>query len=137
MRTFLGTGWSFPPSFSRVNNTVQMVREIEDIKESLHLILGTAPGERIMQPDFGSNIRRVVFDPLDSSFISEVNDIISRALLYFEPRINYLYSEVSHWNELNGALYVKVNFTVIATNTRHNIVYPFYRDEGTSITDSK
>jgi phage baseplate assembly protein W len=137
MQTFLGRGWSFPPAFSRINNAVQMVTDIHDIQESLHLILGTIPGERIMQPEFGSNIHRLVFDPVDSTFISEANDIISRALLHFEPRINFLSAEISHWNEMEGAVYLRIHFSVIVTNTRHNIVYPFYIDEGTSITDSK
>lgn len=137
MQTFLGKGWSFPPAFSRITNAVQMVTDIDDIKESLHLILGTIPGERIMQPEFGSNIHRLVFDPVDSAFISEANDIIHRALLHFEPRIDFISAEISHWNETEGAVYLRIHFSVIVTNTRHNIVYPFYIDEGTSVTDSK
>lgn len=133
-KAFLGTGWSFPPAFSRINNSALLVSGIDDIAESLHIILDTTPGERIMQPKFGCHIRRLVFDILDSAFINEVNDMIRFALLHFEPRVKFINAEVITEDRDGGVIYIRINYTVIITNTRHNIVYPFYILEGTNVS---
>lgn len=133
-KAFLGNGWSFPPAFSRINNTVKMVPAYLDIEESIKIILGTVPGERIMQPEFGCHLKRIVFEKLDTQLITRINDIVAHALLKFEPRIKFSKVEVFDKNELDGILYLQIDFTVVITNTRHNIVYPFYLAEGTNVT---
>ena len=133
-KTFLGNGWSFPPVFGRINNSVQMVPGLIDIEESIKIILGTAPGERIMHPEFGCHIKRLVFEKLDSHLVAEINDVIAHALLKFEPRIKFLKAEVIKKNEIEGIIDLQIDFSVVITNTRHNIVYPFYLSEGTNIS---
>jgi phage baseplate assembly protein W len=132
--TFLGRGWSFPPAFDRMSMSVNMVADLEDIQESIRVILATAPGERVMQPEFGCHIRRMVFERLDTAFINELNDIVRQALLNFEPRIKFLQATVIQENQVDGILHIEIGFSVIITNTRHNIVYPFYFLEGTNIS---
>lgn len=136
IQTFLGTGWGFPPMFDKVSSTVQMVSDIEDIKQSIHLILSTIPGERLMQPEFGCELNRLVFEKIDSNLISTLNHIVYHALLNFEPRINYIGLQVSETDPAEGILAVMIDFTVIITNTRHNIVFPFYLVEGTNLSGS-
>jgi phage baseplate assembly protein W len=133
--SFLGTGWSFPPVFNRFTNSVQMVSELDDIRESIYLILETYPGERIMQPEFGCYLKRLVFEKIDSSLAVRINETIGKALLYFEPRIKFIDVEVVHTDDLAGIITLRINFSVIITNTRHNIVYPFYFTEGTNVSD--
>lgn len=134
-RSFLGRGWAFPPSFDRISMSVNMVSELEDIIQSMRIILGTIPGERVMQPTFGCQLRRMVFERVDTAFINELNDIIRMALLSFEPRVKFLAAEVLEENTLEGKVVVDISFSVIITNTRHNIVYPFYFLEGTNISE--
>ena len=50
-KSFLGTGWSFPPEFNPYGS-VKKVSDEEDIRESLVILLSTSPGERIMQPTY-------------------------------------------------------------------------------------
>jgi phage baseplate assembly protein W len=133
--SFLGTGWSFPPVFNRFTNSVQMVSELDDIRQSIYLILETFPGERVMQPEFGCYLKRLVFEKIDNSLTVRINETIGKALLHFEPRIKFINVEVVNTNELEGILTLMINFSVIITNTRHNIVYPFYFTEGTNVAD--
>ncbi|MGY0035706.1 GPW/gp25 family protein [Pedobacter sp. NJ-S-72] len=135
-RTFLGRGWSFPPAFDRVNNTNRMSSGVADIEQSIHIILGTTPGERIMQPEFGCNLKRMVFEQLSSNLITELNQLIGQALLnFFEPRIRFHQAERDFRESLlDGLVHMHIQYTVITTNTRHNIVYPFYLAEGTNVS---
>lgn len=134
MQSFLGTGWSFPPAFIKGANSVEMVSTLNDIAQSIRIILGTTPGERVMQPEFGCHLKRLVFEKIDANLVNELNDIVGHALLNFEPRVNFLEAEVLEKDDLGGILQVRIHYTVIATNTRHNIVYPFYKLEGTNIS---
>lgn len=112
-----------------------MVSDTEDIAESIRIILSTIPGERLMQPKFGCNLRKLVFEKIDTTLIARLNHLIYHALLDFEPRINFLEAEIIDRDELNGILQIQVNYSIILTNTRHNIVFPFYLLEGTNIAD--
>lgn len=133
--SFLGTGWSFPPAFDKLYGNAKLVSDEADIAESIRLILGTTPGERLMQPEFGCDLRRLVFEKIDGSLVAGLNHMIYHALLNFEPRINFIGAEIINRNELDGILHIQVNYSIIITNTRHNIVFPFYLLEGTNITE--
>ena len=132
-QSFLGTGWTFPPTFDAMNNIVRMVSNAEDIEESIRIIISTTPGERIMQPEFGCNIKKLVFEKIDSNIIGELNHLIYQALLDFEPRVNFLSAEIVKRDELDGILYIRVHYSIVITNTRHNLVFPFYLVEGTNV----
>lgn len=134
IQSFLGTGWSFPPFFDKSTYAVQMVSDITDIEESIRILLSTTPGERIMQPEFGCNLKLLIFEKTDSTLIARLNHIIYHALLNFEPRVTFIDTEVLTRDDLDGILSIQVNFRVIITNTRHNIVFPFYLLEGTNVS---
>lgn len=130
---FLGTGWSFPPGFDWRDKQAVLVSELQDIEQSLRILLGTAPGERVMQPAYGCGIRRMVFASLDESTITEIRDIVSRAVLFFEVRITLHDVEVDVADAAEGVLRLRLDYTVRTTNTRTNMVYPFYLREGTNL----
>lgn len=137
VKSFLGTGWSFPPAFDKTAGTVLMVSDIADIEESIRIILGTIRGERVMQPEFGCNLHKLVFEVANSRLISELNHIIYHALLNYEPRISFINATVEDRTFQQGVLYIQLHFTIIATNTRHNMVYPFYLIEGTNLPEEE
>ena len=132
-KTFLGTGWAFPPAFDKISFTNEMVHDLEDIQQSIFIILSTTPGERIMQPEFGCYLKRLVFEKIESSLVNELNEIIKQSLLRFEPRVIFNNAEIISRTELDGILYLRIYYTVIITNSRHNMVFPFYKLEGTDI----
>ena len=134
-KSFLGVGWSFPPEFHKHANAigVKMVAEEEDIGESLRILLSTVPGERIMQPSYGCGLHTMVFETINESTITELKDIIERAVLFFEPRITLESVDIDTDESLEGRLKIQLNYTVRKTNTRSNIVYPFYYLEGSQV----
>lgn len=130
---FLGTGWRFPPSFAGKGRAACMAHDEEDIKESLHLLLSTVPGERVMQPEFGCSLSSMVFETFDRSSVTDVEDRVQRAILFFEPRVVVERVVVDLSREFEGFLSIVVYYRVRATNNRSNMVYPFYFLEGTNL----
>lgn len=129
---FLGRGWSFPVRFSKSSKSVEMSQEEEDIRESLEILLGTVRGERVMRPDFGTNLHGKIFETLHSFSAAAMSEDIRRSILFHEPRV--IPGEISFRQESGeGLILIILEYTVIATNTRTNMVYPFYLEEGTDI----
>lgn len=132
-QSFLGTGWSFPPEFNKAWKNVKTVSAEDDILESLHILLTTSPGERIMQPDYGCGLRAMVFETMNDSTITAIKDVIERAVLFYEPRITLDGIEVDAEEIYDGLIKIQLNYTIRATNSRSNMVYPFYFQEGANI----
>ena len=132
-KSFLGTGWAFPPEFNKKANDVKLVSEEEDIQESLYILLSTSPGERIMQPSYGCGLRSMTFESVSESTITELKDIVERAILFFEPRVTLDAVRVDTGRVYDGVLEIILDYTVRTTNSRNNMVYPFYFKEGTNI----
>lgn len=129
-RSFLGRGWGFPPEFSKDTKTVKLIEDEEDIKSSLEILLSTRLGERIMVPDYGCNLDELLFKPLNLTLRTYVVDLIKKAILYHEPRIDVNKIAIDPINELNGELLIKLDYTIRSTNSRKNMVFPFYKTEG-------
>jgi hypothetical protein len=132
-RSFLGTGWGFPPTFRRSTGGVDMLSAEADIQSSLEILLSTRVGERVMQPKYGCNMDRLLFEPLDTTLQAYMKDLIRTAILYFEPRI-ILNDVVLEPEVLEGRILITIDYTVATTNTRNNFVYPFYVEEGVEIS---
>ncbi len=130
-REFLGVGWKFPVGVERLGN-LALARHEEDIKEAIGLILGTAKGERVMRPNFGCGIYDLVFAPINSTTMAQVQREVLEALILFEPRIEVLEVNVSADERELGRLLISIDYRVRATNTQFNLVYPFYLTEGLS-----
>lgn len=129
-RLYLGTGWAFPPAFTK-NQGVATASGEEDIHQSLGILLTTTPGERIFRPDYGCNIRRWVFAKMNLSEKTLIIDAIKQAIMKGEPRITLLTVEVSIKNGYEGILWIHIEYIINSTNSPSNIVFPFYFGEGT------
>lgn len=130
-RSFLGTGWSFPPIFSRSTLSVEMVSDATDIHQSLWVLFSTALGERIMLPEYGTQIWQMVFRSINTTLITQLGDMVSQAILYWEPRIDVLNISVTPDASHDGVVTIMVDYLIRRTNTRSNLVYPFYLREAT------
>jgi len=128
---FLGTGWSFPPTFSRLSGSVDMVRNDLDIQESLFVLLSTPLGERIMLPQYGCDIWRMVFRNMNTTLMTQLQDAVAQAILNWEPRIEVISIDVKPDATTDGLVTITVNYVIRLTNTRSNLVYPFYLGEAT------
>jgi len=132
--SFLGTGWSFPPTFDKVAGSVEMTSDELDIQRSLQILLTTRPGERVMQPDYGCNLDEMVFEPMTTTFMTHICEMVKTAILYYEPRIVLNNVQIDESRETEGIILVIIDYTVSTTNSRFNYVFPYYKNEGTEIT---
>lgn len=107
-----------------------MVSGEVDIRESLWILLSTAKGERVMLPDYGCDIWRFVFSPISPLLIGQVNYAVSQAILNWEPRITVERVDSRADYSRPGTLLVEIEYLIRRTNTRSNLVYPFYLEEG-------
>jgi len=130
INSFLGTGWSFPPQFSKTGKNVKMISDDEDIHNSLEVLLATRVGERLMQPDYGCNLDVLLFEPIDVTLQTYIKDLVFTAIFYYEPRVKPDDVELTVLDK-EGSILIEVQYTIRATNTRYNLVYPFYLNEGT------
>lgn len=128
--SFLGRGWHFPPVFTAKGRDVWQVAEEEDIQQSLQILLSTVPGERVMLEDFGCDLDRFMFEEMDRSLTNSLSGLIKDALLQYEPRITVEQVDAEPDHEVDGLLQIHVTYRVMATNSRYNLVYPFYLTEG-------
>lgn len=129
--SFLGTGWSFPPTFSRIDYSVVMVSDAQDIRESLWVLFSTLLGERIMVPEYGSQIWEMVFQAINTTLMSRLREMVRQAIRNWEPRITVDEISVQPDASVAGLVRITVFYTIRKTNTRDNLVYPFYIQEGT------
>jgi uncharacterized protein len=128
---FLGTGWSFPPSFTSKGGDVHVVSGAEDIEQSLAILLATRRGERVMQEEFGGDLSEFLFGEISEGLVGRVRDFVADAILHHEPRISLNGVEVSDSQAASGLLLIHIDYTIRATNSRFNMVYPFYVNEAT------
>jgi|TARA_B110000483_G_scaffold180347_1_gene213229 hypothetical protein len=132
-KSFLGKGWSFPPTFDRKLGDVQMVTMEEDIKQSLEIYFSTKLGERIMRNDYGCFLHSQVFELANESLIQGLSKELERSINVFEPRILITEIRATKTDSSEGLIEINVAYEIRATNNRSNIVFPFYLNEGTSI----
>lgn len=144
-KSFLGTGWGFPPTFKCSTGGVEMLSgeedimghdenndSIVDIQGSLYIIISTRFGERVMQPTFGCHLQPYVFEIMNTPNQAMIEKIVHDAMVLHEPRI--IVEQVSSEFKLyDGVLQITVAFRIVTTNTRYNYVYPFYIKEATNL----
>ena len=123
---FLGKGWAFPVGVDR-RGGIAMVSGAEDIEQSIRIILETAPGERVMRPEFGCGIHELVFAPNSPGTAGVVAYHVREALGRWEPRIEVEAVNVHPDPQREAVLLIEIHYTIRSTNDRRNLVYPFYR----------
>lgn len=129
MADFLGRGWKFP---IRVNGRggLSYVSGAESIAEAIWIILSTPPNSRIMEPQFGCGIHNYVFASNTPNTSALIAQEVQRALLRWEPRIDVIDVHSESHPETPNTLLIQVDYRIRANNAFHNLVYPFYINEG-------
>ncbi|HCY41485.1 MAG TPA: hypothetical protein DHV48_09045 [Prolixibacteraceae bacterium] len=129
--SFLGRGWGFPPEFSKTTESVLLTEGEDDIEKSLEILLSTRLGERIMVPGYGCNLEELLFKPLNLTLKTYITDLIKTAILYHEPRIDVEKIRIEPSTDNDGLLLINIDYRIRVTNSRKNMVFPFYQSEGT------
>jgi uncharacterized protein len=121
----LGSGLAFPLG-TDPRGAIALSSGREDIEQALRVILGTAPGERPMRPEFGCDIHDFVFDAIDAATVGRIETAIRAAAVRWEPRIDVTGIDFDLSRVDEGALVITIGYRIRATNQSHNLVYPFY-----------
>lgn len=126
---FLGVGWAFPICADAGRTAVAAYEE--DVKQAIRIILGTDPGERVMRPDFGAGLSAFVFEPMTPATLEALRQRVEEALVDWEPRIDVDAVKVSAVPD-EGKVLIEARYRVRANNSNHNLIYPFYLEEGSA-----
>jgi phage baseplate assembly protein W len=130
--SFLGKGWAFPPAFDEADGQVRMSSDIDNINQSIDILLHTPKGSRTMLPRFGFNLSNYLFHRIDASMQAEMINAVKATLLDGEPRIAVQQVQVAVSNG-GTRVQVTVAYVVKLTNSRHNHVFPFSLLEGSNL----
>jgi hypothetical protein len=128
---FRGTGWRYPVGTDS-RGRVALSSNERDIEEAIRIILGTAPGERVMRPRFGCGINRYTFEAVNTAMLTGIESTVREALDRWEHRIDVLDVTVSTEQLDQGRLLIGIDYRIRSTNAEANMVYPFYFTEGRS-----
>jgi phage baseplate assembly protein W len=130
---YIGTGWSFPPCFDNTLGGVVMVTGYTDVNQSLWVLLNTAIGERVMLFAYGCDLRQWLFEPMNSNNIAIIKDVVQNAINLYEPRIAVNAITLGTDRLVEGILNISIDYTLRSTNSRYNVVFPFYINQATDI----
>lgn len=126
---FLGRGWPFPVK-PGADGRLHYVEGAEKIRQSIWIVLGTAPGERVMRPTFGCGIHDLVFQPNTAALRGLVQERVRTALTRWEPRIDLQDVVVKTPADARNCLLIEVRYRIRSNNAFYNLVYPFFLNEG-------
>ena len=128
---YLGTGWSFPPRFSESGKEVHMTSGAEDVHESLQILLGTRLGERVMRSSYGCELSRFAFEGITNSLTTGLTSLIKQSIVKNEPRVRLENVSISRNKDDLGRIDISISYRIHQTNSRYNMVYPYYINEAT------
>lgn len=126
MNDYIGTGWSFPPHFNKYTGNVDMVSGQEEIEGSLRILFSTNLKERLFHPDFGCDLRRFNFSSNNNATILRIQSLVSTTIKEYEPRIILNSVNVNVDELLDGKFVIHLEYTIKNTNSKYNMVYPYY-----------
>jgi phage baseplate assembly protein W len=129
-KAFLGRGWADPVGPNAADNDAALAEHEEDIRQAVRIILETGRGERVMRPDFGAGLNDFVFEPINTTMLALIRHRVEESLVTWEPRIQIETIDVQPAAGALGRIDIRIEYSVRATNTFYNLVYPFYLQEG-------
>jgi phage baseplate assembly protein W len=124
-KAYLGQGLAWPLQVDS-RGGLALAHGERDLEQAIQIILETAPGERVMRPEFGCRANEMLFEPRNSATETRMQQYVEQALRRWEPRIEVQEVNVFADEALDGALMVEINYIIGATHNERSIVYPFF-----------
>lgn len=124
-REFLGKGWRFPVAVNLTGGISSSTYE-ENVRESIFVILGTAPGERVKREDFGCRIHDLMFAPNNDETAARAEYYCEEAIYKYEPRISEVHCKAFPNAAEPNRLDVRISYVIAGKSEKKNLVYPFY-----------
>ncbi|MBX3158753.1 MAG: GPW/gp25 family protein [Deltaproteobacteria bacterium] len=122
---FLGKGLRFPVSIN-LNGGVSSSALEENVRQSIFVILGTAPGERIQRPDFGCRIHDLMFAPNTDITAARAEVYCEEAIYKYEPRVESVTVRAAPNADQPNRLDIRIEYVIAGKNDKRNLVFPFY-----------
>lgn len=122
----IGRGWAFPPQFKAETNETVMAEGVEDINQSLFILFTTEIGERVMQPNYGSAMKSMIFESINEHFKSYMRLVLTRSIALYEARIKPISIDFFEDEALDGRYLMHLDYFVLATKQKNSFVFPFY-----------
>ena len=122
---FVGRGFTWPLGVDHTG-AIALTRPGGDLEDSIRVVLLTAPGERLMRPQFGCRIWDLMFEPVNANLLGLISEAVRDALAQWEPRIEVEDVTPVQDSQASGTVLITIAYRVRATNDRRNLVYPFY-----------
>lgn len=124
-RDFLGKGFRFPVSLN-LNGGVSTSALEENVRQSIFIILGTAPGERINRPRFGCRIHDLMFAPNNPLTSARAEVFCEEAIYKYEPRVSKVKCIAQANPDEPNRLDIRIEYVIAGKNDKRNLVFPFY-----------
>lgn len=124
-RDFLGKGLRFPVSVN-LNGGVSTSALEENVRQSIFIILGTAPGERINRPQFGCRIHDLMFAPNNPLTAARAEIYCEEAIYKYEPRVSKVKVQALANSDEPNRLDIRIEYVIAGKNDKRNLVFPFY-----------
>ena len=121
----IGRGWHFPPELDERGH-IRLTGDEDEINQAIRIILSTAPGERVMRPQFGCRIHELIFAPNNAATASLANRYIREALGRWEPRVAVQQVDIAPHPDQEAMMLINVTYQVLATHSNRSLVFPFY-----------
>ncbi len=122
---FIGRGLSFPMHVD-TSGAIAMGHGADDIDANLRVVLITAPGERVMRPQFGCRIWDLLFEPINANTLGLMAEAVRDAVGQWEPRVELDDVEIVPDPASQARVLINLRYRVKVTNDIRNLVYPFY-----------
>jgi uncharacterized protein len=122
---FVGKGFRWPMSVDHTGS-IALTSGAEDLDSSIRVVLATAPGERVMRPEFGCRIWDLLFEPVNANTLGLMAQAVRDAVAQWEPRVEVEDVHVTPDSDDSSVVHISLTFRVRTTNSRRNLVYPFY-----------
>lgn len=122
----IGRGWAFPPQFKAETNETVMAEGVDDINQSLFILFTTEIGERVMQPNYGSAMKSMIFESINEHFKSYMRLVLTRSIALYEARIKPISIDFFEDEALDGRYLMHLDYFVLATKQKNSFVFPFY-----------
>lgn len=123
--SFVGSGFYWPLQVDHTGS-IRMTDGASDLDRSMAVVLATAPGERLMRPEFGCRIWELMFEPVTPNLLGLMAEAVRDALAQWEPRVVVENVDTRPSADDAALVTITVTYRVKATNDRRNLVYPFY-----------
>jgi phage baseplate assembly protein W len=127
-REHLGVGWAFP--VRPIAGRLAYARHEDDVEQAVAIVLETTRRERVMRPDFGTELRGFVFDCNSPSTHRAIEDEVRGALAAWEPRIDVQSVSARAAAGRANVVMIEIDYVIRRSNASVNLVYPFYLSEG-------